>query len=61
MVVWVVARCPAGLDCPLDRGNEVLPTGISQGLLQVTGKPKLHLIGAWFLASKSIELILHLL
>jgi hypothetical protein len=40
MMPGLVTRCIAGLNGTLNCGEKVLPTGISEGFLQVAGKPE---------------------
>ena len=44
MVIYVDILIVTRFDCSIDGRQEVLPSGISKHLLQVTGKPDLHLL-----------------
>ena len=44
MVIYVDILIVTRFDCSIDGRQEVLPSGISKHLLQVTGKSDLHLL-----------------
>ncbi len=59
MVFSFVTRGPAGLDGPLDGSEEVLPAGIAERLLKITGKPEFQVCFLGVRLSQLVKLALH--
>ncbi len=55
----LVIRCLARLNGALNGGEKVLPTGISEGVLQVAGKPEFQARLLWVKLHQLVKLALH--